>query len=128
MKFIAIAAVVLLASCATGSHVLVGTKRAPIDPAVVRIYLAPPPGAEEVAILETNSASAFAITDQGKMDAAVDRLKKEAASLGANGVVLRGTGESTSGGAIVSTGPTTSIYASGLHKTAAGIAIYVPER
>lgn len=126
MRVFLAAVCVVLASCAAdGSYVLTGAKRSPIDPKTVRLYTEPPPGAEQVAILESRSGTALAVTDQGMMDAAIEHLKKQAASLGANGVVLRSTGKTSSGGAIVPVGRT-AYYVDDEEKTAAGIAIYVP--
>jgi hypothetical protein len=98
----------------------------------VRIYTNPPPGSVEIAQLESSSAVGFGT--QGQTDAAVARLKREAAALGANGVILMGVGSSGSpvgmsvgggsygrhsGGGIGIGIPTTQ-------KKAAGVAIYVP--
>ena len=54
----------------------------------------PPAGSQEIAQLE--SASAVGFGTQGQTDAAVMRLKREAAALGANGVILMGVGSSGS--------------------------------
>ena len=122
----------LLAGCAGTSKVMLGPARAPIDPAQVRVYTAVPPGAVEIAQLESSSAVGFGT--QGQTDAAVARLKREAEALGANGVVLIGVDSSGSpvgmsvgagsfgrhGGGGLSVGiPTTQ-------KKAAGVAIWVP--
>lgn len=91
-----------LAGCAT-SHVLTGTPRPPIDPAQVRIYHSPPPGGyEEIAILETSSG-AFTYGEQNKIDSVLRKLRQEAASLGANGVLFQGSGHGY-GGSSVSVG------------------------
>ncbi len=120
------------AGCASTSKVMLGQTRAPVDPATVQIYSTPPAGSQEIAQLESSSAVGFGT--QGQTDAAVLRLKKEAAAMGANGVILMGVGSSgspvgmsvgggsygSSGGAGVGIGiPTTQ-------KRAAGIAIWVP--
>jgi hypothetical protein len=112
----------LLYGCAA-TYVLVGTPRAPIDPSQVTIYLSTPDDAEEIAIIEAPNQGGF--TDQGKVDSAVASLKRTAAALGANGVVLRGIGtESTSG--IAQTVGTTAIYGGARHKTVTGVAIFTP--
>lgn len=85
---------VLINGCATSSHVISGTPRPPIDPALVRIYTSPPPASEEIAIITVESSG---WTTQGEKDRAVTELKQEAASLGANGVVLIGMGTESSG-------------------------------
>jgi len=134
IRWAALAAILLVAAgCASTSKVMLGRARAPIDPALVQIYSTPPAGSQEIAQLE--SASAVGFGTQGQTDAAVARLKREAAALGANGVVLMGVGSSGSpvgmsvgpgsfglhvGGCGVGIGiPTTQ-------KRAAGVAIWVP--
>ena len=100
LRLLALAAVAsALAACAS-SHVLTGTPRSPIDPSQVRIYYGPPPGGyEEIARLETNSG-AFTYGEQNKTDSIMDKLRTEAAKLGANGVLFLGTADSYgSGGA-----------------------------
>lgn len=117
----------VLAGCASSS-VVVGKVRPPISPAQVKIYLNPPHKFEEIALLETSSRASWSITDQGKMDTVMDRMKQEAAKLGANGVLLRGTADRESGG--ISTGSFTGNVALGVtlgmsHKVGSGTAIYV---
>lgn len=127
--------VLALVGCAATSHVITGQPRDPIDPAQVTLYTTAPPNYEEIGIIEASSRSSLAFGDQAKMDVVVERLKEEAASLGANGVLLQntsthgggggvGTGVSVSsgGGTFVSTG----IYTSSSEKTGQGLAIYVP--
>ena len=125
--------VVLLAGCAS-SHVLVGKARPEISPSQVKLYLRPPAKFEEVALLEASSKSSWAVTQQGKMNKAIERLKEEAAKLGANGVLLQGSG--TEYGGSVNTGTATVTGNTGfgtgvgipiMHKAASGIAIFVIE-
>ncbi|HBZ8062007.1 TPA: hypothetical protein MM161_005707, partial [Klebsiella pneumoniae] len=95
IRWAALAATLLVAAgCASTSKVMLGRARAPIDPALVQIYSTPPAGSQEIAQLESSSAVGFGT--QGQTDAAVARLKREAAALGANGVVLMGVGSSGS--------------------------------
>ena len=83
------------AGCANfhSSHVLVGTTHPAIDPSQVKIYLNPPPDSVEVAIITANSRGSFRWSAQGTTDLALERLKKEAASLGANGLTRLTIGE-----------------------------------
>lgn len=121
-----------LSACAGTSKVMLGQARPPVDPAQVRIYTTPPPGSVEIAQLESSSAVGFGT--QGQTDAAVARLKREAASLGANGVILMGVGSSGSPvGMSVGAGSYGRHSAGGIgigipttQKKAAGVAIYVP--
>jgi hypothetical protein len=121
-----------LAGCAGVSKVMLAPARAPVDPAQVQVYAAPPPGSQEIAQLEASSAVGFGT--QGQTDAAVARLKREAAALGANGVVLMGVGSAGSPlGMSVGAGSYGRHSGVGLgvgipttQKKAAGMAIWVP--
>jgi hypothetical protein len=86
-----------LAACAT-SHVMIGQARPPISPEEVQIYTRPPTVPyEEIARLQTSSSGSFSFTAQRKTDAVINRLKAEAAKLGANGVLLEGMSDRASG-------------------------------
>jgi hypothetical protein len=127
----------LLAGCAT-SAMVTGRVRPPIDPAQVPVYTMPPPGGfEEVAQLETQSG-AFTYGEQNKLDSVLANLRKQAAKLGANGVLLVGT-ENGRGGGGTSVGVSGGSFGSHSYggvgvgvdisptkKYAHGIAIYVP--
>ena len=128
----ALAATLATAGCASTSKVMLGQPRAPVDPASVQIYSTPPAGSVEIAQLESSSAVGFGT--QGQTDAAIARLKREAAALGANGVILMGV---ASGGSPVGMSFGAGSYgrhtAGGLsvgiptqQKRAAGVAIWVP--
>lgn len=130
-------AALAVAACAPSSHILTGTARAPISPANVRLYPTPPPQFETIALLDASSKSAFGTGGQKSMDKVIERLKVEAAKLGANGILLGevsdrqtgslGTGvgsDSYSGRSAVGVGVGGSL---GIYKkTAKGTAIYVP--
>ncbi len=129
---IALALSLLAAGCASTSKVMLGQARAPVDPATVQIYSTPPAGSVEIAQLESSSAVGFGT--QGQTDAAIARLKREAAALGANGVILMGVGAGGSPvGMSVGAGSFGRHSAGGLsmgiptqQKRAAGVAIWVP--
>ena len=122
----------LLTACAT-SHVMLGKARPPLSPDEVQIYDHPPPGPyQEIARLDTSSQGSFSFTAQGKTDAVIQRLKNEAAKLGANGVLLEGIGDQASGsigtsagGAGYSGGGGIGINAGLSKKIGGGLAIYV---
>ncbi len=125
-------------ACAPSSQILVGVARAPISPAEVKIYSQPPTTRfEEVAILNASSKSVFSPGGQGAIDKVVERLKEQAAKLGANGIILEdfsdrvtgslGTGvgsDSYSRNSSVSLGVGGSVGI--FSKTGRGRAIYVP--
>jgi hypothetical protein len=93
-----IALVVLwVAGCANSSHVLVGTARPPISPTEVRVYPRPPARFEEIALLDASSKSAFEPGSQRATDKVIERLKAQAAQLGANGIILDGFSDREAG-------------------------------
>jgi hypothetical protein len=99
------------------SHVIVGKVRPPISSDQVQIYLHPPAGKyEEVALLDSNSRQSFSFTAQGKTNVVIQRLKEEAAKLGANGILLNGVSDQATG--TVGTGFGT---ATGYGHTATGV-------
>ena len=77
----------LLAGCAGSSARLLAPARPAIDPAAVRIYRTPPQHYQEIAVLDaTSGAKFFRGSPQGEAEA-LQRLKEEAAKVGANGVL-----------------------------------------
>jgi len=128
----ALALAVLLTACASSSKLMLGDARPAIDPSEVRIYRAPPPGAVNIAEIDASSAIGFGT--RGQDDAVIERLKREAAALGANGLLLLGRGHGNSpvglsvgagsygrrsGGSVGVGIPTTQ-------KSATAVAIFVP--
>jgi hypothetical protein len=77
-----------LASCASTHKTMLGAARPAIAVEQVRVYQAPPRRFEEIAQLEARSGTGFGT--QGQTNAAIERLRREAAALGANGVLLLG--------------------------------------
>ena len=88
-----------LAACASTSKVMIGQARAPTTPDQVRIYSQPPPHYQEIAVLDTQSGG-FTYGEQNKMDEVLANLRKSAAELGANGVLLEGHGNAYSGSGV----------------------------
>ena len=125
-KLTLLTVVVFLTACSTSSHILTGEKRPKIKPSQVTIYTKPPSTYfEEVAIISSSSKNSWTATDQGKLDKVVERLKEEAASLGANGVIIQNLGEQSGmmAGAGSSAGAMVLIPTN--HKYGQGMAIYV---
>jgi hypothetical protein len=124
-----------LAACTT-SHVIVGHPRSPITTAQVQVYLQLPARSEEIALLQTSSRGSFAVSAQARMDKVIDRLRKEAAALGANGILIQSVGDRSSGSVVsgfssaVSVGSRdrfgTGVAANILATGGNAIAIYVP--
>ena len=128
----------LLAACAPSSHVLVGQARPAITADQVKIYSHPPAMPfEEIAVLDANTKSAFGPGGQKSVDKVIERLKIEAAKVGANGVILEGFSDAEIGS--LGTGVGSDSYGSHsavgvgvggslgiFKKTGHGDAIYVP--
>jgi hypothetical protein len=133
-------AVGLLAGCASSSSRLIAPARPAINPAEVRIYRTPPRHYQEIAVLDaTSAARLFHGTLQGENEA-LQRLKEEAARVGANGVLLTLVGDRSRGAIGVGVGGGSASYqrrngavvsgaASGaapiVQNSAQGVAIYV---
>ena len=86
----------LLAACASGSAIVTGAKRTPLDPSHVKLYAEAPAKYEVIGVVSAKSAAG--LTAQGSEDYAVQELKNQAAILGANGVLVEATGEGPSVG------------------------------
>ena len=79
----------LLASCAaTSDFVLVGHLRPPISPDAVRLFWEPPPRFEEVATVDASSGPSLT-SQHAKVNRALEALRRQAAELGANGVLVQ---------------------------------------
>jgi uncharacterized protein YbjQ (UPF0145 family) len=88
----------------------------------VRIYLEPPTSFEVIGLVNASSDSGW--TEQGSLDYAIEELKKQAAKLGANGVLLVSSGERTT--TVVGGYGTGYVYAVPVTaKTVQGRAIFV---
>lgn len=99
-RLIAIALLMTITACAAGSGIVTGQKRPPTDPKQVKLLLQPPQNHEVVGMVESRSIGGF--TDQDKQNYALEELKKQAASIGANAIVLTGSGaESATGGSFI---------------------------
>jgi hypothetical protein len=126
-----------ISGCIT-SHVMVGQARPPTTADRVQILLrAPAAKYEEIAIIETSSRDSFAVTSRAKRDKVIARLKKEAAKLGANGLLLQdfdyrsagsvgtGIGAAASSGVHASLGVGFDVSGVMSQKSGNGLAIYI---
>jgi hypothetical protein len=80
-------AALLIAAC-TPTQVLTGTARAPIAAADVVVYTAAPARFEQIALLYATEKSWFHTGGQPAVEELVRRLARQAAKLGANGIIL----------------------------------------
>lgn len=72
--------------CVSGSAIVTGTKRAPIQPDQVVLYLEAPEKFEVIGLVTASSDTGF--SEQKAVDNAVRELKNQAGRLGANGLIL----------------------------------------
>jgi hypothetical protein len=86
-------AMLALAACASGSAIVTGNTRNPVAPEQVKLYLEPPAAFELIGLVNASSDAGW--TEQRSVDYAIEELKKQAAKLGANGVLLVSSGENT---------------------------------
>lgn len=120
--YLFILALLTLGGCASGSVIVTGSKRTPLPSGSVSILLEPPSEFETIGLVSASSDSGF--TEQGSVDYAINKLKKLAAKLGANGVLLISTGEKTTT-AVGGSGSGYFYAVTGSAKTVQGKAIYV---
>jgi hypothetical protein len=99
MKNFSFAVLLFLVGCATGSHVVTGSARPAIDPAGVKIYAAMPANAEVIGLVNSSNSS---LTKQVGMNSVLEKIKLEAAKIGANGVVVTDQKNSQWSGAEIS--------------------------
>lgn len=118
-----------LAGCAEGTALITGTKRPSISADDVTIYLVAPDLYEAVGVV--SASSEWGWDAQGSLDYAVGELKNQAAKIGANGIILKNSGETP--GSFYGTfipngfGGGTFIGGSEAAQAVSGTAIYVPQ-
>jgi hypothetical protein len=79
--------VIIFTSCASGSAIVSGVKRTSSNPANVLIYFEQPKFEYEIVGLITSKATG-AGSYQGNLNLAIEELKKQAASIGASGIII----------------------------------------
>ena len=115
-----------------------GSARAPITADQVTVYSTAPANYEKIAVLTASSKSAFTPGGQKSVDKVVERLKEQAAKLGANGLILQDFSDRQA--ASIGTGVGSESYGRNsavgvgvgggfgiFKKTGQAVAIYVPK-
>ena len=135
------ALVAVLAGCTIvdSSSIPVGKRLPPTNASQVQIYNSPPSRYDEIAIVSAKAGHDFK-SDQSVMASAIQRLKAEAAAMGANGILLQnvhtrneptvttGFGTGTvygAGGVATASGTTIGVSHGDGYSKVSGIAIYV---
>ena len=96
--------VFLCCACSTTSRQIVGQKRPPVDVSQVQIYHTKPAEYEQIAFIQASSKHSLAFSDEAMREVIIERLKQEAAALGANGVLIEHSEELVSGSVGTATG------------------------
>ena len=127
-KSIVLLLAMILIGCYPVSHIVIGETKSPISPSQVKILSEYPDEYEIIARIDASSEFAFKdpsinITWQSKMDKIMERLKIEAAQLGANGIVIENTDNKTKQNITVSKEKTTINEAH--YKTGTATAIFI---
>lgn len=115
----------------SGSHIRTGEIRQPTNEQDVKLYLEEPKNYKVLGLVNGEGSHAF-VTDQHRMNVAISRMKKEAAKLGANGVLIQDTGKVSAKHGVYQEmnngfGGKVGISSRANDSIAKGIAIYVTE-
>lgn len=110
----------IISSCASGTALVTGVQRPATSPESVILYTEPPANYEVIGIVTASSDSGW--TDQGSLEYALKEIKKQAAKIGANGILLENVSQSTSGGVYYY-----GVYFPSSSQNLSGKAIYIPE-
>ena len=84
-----------LGGCASGTTLVTGIKRVATEYENIKIYHTPPPKYEVIAAVKASSELGF--TEQQNLDMALKEIKKQAAKVGANGIILKSAGKESTG-------------------------------
>lgn len=108
----------ILFSCASGSAIVTGPLRSATKPETVVVYSEPPKNYEVIGIVSASSDAG--LTQQSSLNYALEELKKQAARIGANGIIIENINTSNNGGVIVG-----NIWVNVTSQNVSGKAIYV---
>ncbi len=110
----------IIAGCTImdGNAIVTGNAKTPISSSEVRLYRTAPDNFEEIAIVSASAGHDFQ-KSSSLMNSAIERIKQEAAKVGANGVILTEIKErdtptvTTSYGHAIASGTVGSAFATG---------------
>lgn len=85
---LALALIAVLAGCASSSQTLIGSPRMPVSPSDVKVYTQAPERFEEIALLRASRKSVSSAGGERAIEKMIDRMRSQAAQLGANGLLL----------------------------------------
>ena len=104
---------------------MTGRVRTAIDVTTVKLYSSPPRQFEDVALVTSEAESGW--SDQAQVNNAIAGLKKKAAQLGANGLLIEATSEQCNGALAIPSGTSGFLIASDESQTVKSRAIFVAQ-
>ncbi|HAV5548428.1 DUF4156 domain-containing protein [Acinetobacter baumannii] len=107
-----------------GTHIRTGEFRQPTTADSVRLYYSEPSDYKILGMVTGEGSHAF-VSDQTRLNAAISRMKKEAAALGANGVLLQNVGKVGANHAVYQQVGNIGITTQAHDSIVNGVAIYV---
>jgi hypothetical protein len=130
IRFLTLVASVGLAACASGTTILTGMPRPPLMPEQVRLYTEAPSDFEVVGLVSASSEMGW--SNQNDTNMAIAEMRKQAAKIGTNGVLIESAGplnQGASSGLYTNSAGGIGMIAMGSSTNAAvqGKAIFVPE-
>lgn len=125
-KLLLLILIPLLNACSSTDTTMIGEKRKPINIELVKIYEVAPEKYDAIATMSSSSASSLTYSEQNRKSQAIDKLKRSASELGANGILLTSIEEKTSPTPVQQSSGA-YLYMHGSKKVVKAVAIYVPE-
>lgn len=127
-RLLALGLAVLLTACATGSVIVTGDRRPPTNPSQIKIVFQIPPDSNVIGMIKAQSL--LGIGGQTEMDIALQELREQAASLGANTIVLTQTTEKSQPWYSFTPTEKGGTFSSGTneYEYLQGVAVFVPDR
>lgn len=131
MKTLILSAVMLttlLSGCVvkSGTHIRTGDVMPATNVDQVKLYSIQPKSFKVLGIVSGKGSHAF-VSEQTRMDAAIGRMKHEAAALGANGILLQSAGSIQATNAVTQMVGNTMISTRANDAATSGTAIFVTE-
>ena len=120
--------VILFSGCVvkSGTHIRTGDVMPATKVEQVKLYSQEPKKYKVLGMVSGKGSHAF-VSEQTRMDAAIGRMKKEAAALGANGVLLQSAGSVAAATGVGQMIGNTIITSRASDAATSGIAIFVSE-
>lgn len=127
-KILILSIAITLSGCIvkSGTHIRTGEMMPKTTSQQVKLYSQPPKNYRTLGLVSGKASYAF-VSEQTRMDAAIERMRKEAAALGANGILLQSAGSIAANTGVGQIIGNTVITSKANDAVVSGTAIYVIE-